>query len=74
MEKLEDKYVLDLDNPEVRRRMEETFKRVQEELRPLTDPIRASSHLTAADYNIRINAGPIDFPADYDFSQLFIDY
>jgi len=71
---IEDKYDLDLDDPETKRRLEETFKRVQEELRPLTDPIRASSQLTAADYAITINSPPLDLPADYDFSQLFKDY
>ncbi|MDP3992271.1 MAG: hypothetical protein Q8P79_02055 [Nanoarchaeota archaeon] len=66
--------ILDLDDPEVRRRLEETVAKVQEELRPLTDSIRASRHLTAADYNIRINSPPLNLPKDYDFSQLFIDY
>ena len=67
----EDKYHL---SPDDKKRLEETVARIQEELRPLTDPIRASRHLTAADYNIRINSPPLDLPADYDFSQLFVDY
>lgn len=67
----EDKYIL---TQEDKRRIEERVEQIREELRPLTDLLRASRHLTAADYNIRINSPPLNLPKDYDFSQLFIDY
>ena len=47
--------VLDLDNPETAKRLEETVKQVREELRPWTDPIRRGAILTAEDYMIRFN-------------------
>ena len=59
LEKKSDR-MLDLSDPEIQARLEATIEQIREELRPLTDPIRRSRKLTAADYGITINSPPVN--------------
>ena len=52
---------LNLKDPKVREDLERRLIEIQEEIRPLTDPIRESSRLTAKDYAIIINSPPVRY-------------
>ena len=51
---------LDLNDPQVRAEFEKRVRQIREELKPLTNPIRESAELTAADYSVTINSPPVE--------------
>jgi hypothetical protein len=53
-DKGEQKKVLDMNDPKTRKQYREMRKKLDRKLKPTTDAIRRSQHITADDLNIRV--------------------
>jgi len=51
----QEREITGLDDPEVRRRFEESLRRLQKQTKPLIDAVRSSERLSQRDLAIRIN-------------------